>query len=281
MSYVDFILNLAALLLWINWRSLPFDPFTKRTPATLVGTLRRAAPSRFRRWHLLAAIGALLLVRALFYWQIGSAVSWVGQLDLGVISPQFNSKWPDYILLFSVLSFALTLGTFYLSLLLLSILNNPKAADPSPVHRLIKTQLGGLDDWPRWAKASAPFAVMATLWWLFSWWFEWLGIIPPFVSPWHRIEVALVIGLGVYPAWKFIAGGLLVLRLLNTYIYFGKHPLWDYVNETSETLLRPIDAIPLRLGKVDFRPVVALGLVFGLASGLESGLVWLYGKLPL
>ena len=73
MSYVDFILNLAGLLLWIKWRSLPFDPFNKRTPATLVGTLRRAAPSHFRRWHLLAGIGLLLVLRALVYWWIGSA----------------------------------------------------------------------------------------------------------------------------------------------------------------------------------------------------------------
>ena len=65
MAIVDFILNLAGLLLWIKWRSLPFDPFNKRIPATLVGTLRRAAPSRFRRWHLLAGIALLLVLRAL------------------------------------------------------------------------------------------------------------------------------------------------------------------------------------------------------------------------
>jgi hypothetical protein len=41
-AYVDFILNLAALLLWINWRALPFDPLNKRRPATLIGTLRPA-----------------------------------------------------------------------------------------------------------------------------------------------------------------------------------------------------------------------------------------------
>jgi hypothetical protein len=73
MGLIDFILNLAGLLLWLNWRSIRFDPLGKRTPATLVGTLRRAEPSRLRRWHLLAVLGGLLLLRALFYWQIGSA----------------------------------------------------------------------------------------------------------------------------------------------------------------------------------------------------------------
>ena len=66
MTFIDFILNLAGLLLWINWRSILFDPFEKRTPATLVGSLRRAVPTRFRHWHLLAAIGALLVLRAAF-----------------------------------------------------------------------------------------------------------------------------------------------------------------------------------------------------------------------
>ena len=60
MGYVDFILNLAGLLLWLNWRSVRFDPLAKRTPATLMGTLRPAAPKKIRRWHLLAVIAGLL-----------------------------------------------------------------------------------------------------------------------------------------------------------------------------------------------------------------------------
>ena len=44
MGLIDFILNLAGLLMWIKWRSTLFDPLNKRTPATLIGTLRRAAP---------------------------------------------------------------------------------------------------------------------------------------------------------------------------------------------------------------------------------------------
>ena len=73
MALIDFILNLAGLLLWLNWRSVRFDPLGRRTPATLIGTLRRAEPRRLRRWHLLAALGGLLLLRAVIYWQIGSA----------------------------------------------------------------------------------------------------------------------------------------------------------------------------------------------------------------
>jgi uncharacterized protein YggT (Ycf19 family) len=279
MGIVDFILNLAGLLLWINWRSLPFDPFNKRTPATLVGTLRRAAPSHFRRWHLLAGIGALLVLRALFYWQIGSAAHWTGRLDLGVIALSFRSDLFSRILLFSVFSFGVTLGIFYLWLLLLSILTGSTSQE-QPIHRLVRMQLGRIDGWPLWVKIILPFAATTLLWWLAIWLFGWLEIIPKPVSAIHRMEESAVIGLGSYLAWKFIAAALLVLHLLNTYIYFGKHPFWNYVNATAQNLLAPLQKIPLRAGKADFAPVVGIVIVFLTAELAERGLIWLYAWLP-
>ena len=124
MGIIDFILNLAGLLLWLNWRSLRFDPLGKRTPATLIGTLRRAEPRRLRRWHLPAVLGGLLFLRAVLYWQIGSGVGWAaGKLNLGVIELSFRSDYFGHILLFSLFSFGLTLGVFYLWLLLFSLIN--------------------------------------------------------------------------------------------------------------------------------------------------------------
>lgn len=279
MGYVDFILNLAGLLLWLKWRSLPFDPIHKRTPATLIGTLRRAAPSRFRRWHLLAGIGLLLGLRALLYWQIGPAMHWIGKLDLGVITLSFRSDLFGRILLFSVFSFGLTFGIFYLWLLLLSFLARP-TTDAGPFHRLVQMPLGNVDGWPGWAKIISPFAATALLWWLASWLFVWLEVLPRPVSAAHRVEESLVIGLGSYLAWKFVAAALLVLHLLNTYIYFGRHPFWSYVNATAQTLLAPLRKIPLRAGRADFAPVVGIAAIFFAAELAERALAWLYAKLP-
>jgi uncharacterized protein YggT (Ycf19 family) len=86
--------------------------------------------------------------------------------------------------------------------------------------------------------------------------------------------------LGSYLCWKYVIGALLVLHLLNSYIYFGKHPLWPYVNAGARTLLSPLRAMPLRAGKVDFAPVVGIALVFLVAELAGRGLVLLYGKLP-
>ncbi|HEV2434763.1 MAG TPA: hypothetical protein VG077_02085 [Verrucomicrobiae bacterium] len=277
MGIIDFILNLAGLLLWLNWRSLRFDPLGQRRPATLIGTLRRAEPRRLRRWHLPAVLAGLLFLRAVLYWQIGSGVGWAaGKLDLGVIELSFRSDLFGRILLFSFCSFGLTLGVFYLWLLLFSIL-----AGPEPFHRLVRMQLGPIDRLPRGIKLALPLALVAPLWWLASWLLAWLAIVPPPVSAMHRLEAALVIGLGSYLAWKFAAGVLLVLHLLNSYIYFGKYPFWNYVTAEAQTLLRPLHAIPLRAGKVDFAPVLGTALVFLLAELAGRGLAVLYLRLPL
>ena len=277
MALIDFILNLAGLLLWLNWRSVRFDPLGKRTPATLIGTLRRAGPRRWRRWHLLAALGGLLLLRALFYWQIGSAAHWTGALNLSVITLSFRSDFFARMLWFSVFSFGLTLGVFYLWLLLLSILAGP---EPSSFHRLVRMQLGRIDGWSRGVKFLLPLMVMAMFWWLATWLLAWLQIIPQPVSATHRIEAALIVGLNSYLIWKYVIGVLLALHLLNSYIYFGKHPFWSYVNAEARILLSPLRSVPLQAGKADFAPVVGLALVFLVAELAGRGLFFLYGRLP-
>jgi uncharacterized protein YggT (Ycf19 family) len=275
MGLIDFILNLAGLLLWLNWRAANADPLGKSKPATLIGTLRRAEPANTRRWHLPAVLGGLLLLRALFYWQIGSAAGWIGKLDLGVTAVFFRSNVLGQMLLFSIFSFARMFGIVYLWLVLLSILDGPM-----PTHRLVKMQLGTIDGWPRWIKFLLPLAVIALVWGLASWPFAWLHP-RPVMSAAHRIEESLVIALGSYLVWKFLVAALLALNLLNSYIYFGKNPFWNYVNATAKQLLRPLEKIPLRAGKADFAPVAGIALVFLLAGLAGHALVSLYGRLSL
>jgi uncharacterized protein YggT (Ycf19 family) len=277
MGYVDFILNLAGLLLWLNWRSVSFNPLNKRTPATLMGTLRPAAAKKNQHWQLPLFIAALLLVRAIFYWQIGSAPThvWVAKLDLGVTMLPFRSDWFGRILLFSFLSFGRALGIFYIGLLFLSLLKGPE-----PIQRLVRIPLGAVDDWARWSKMILPFAGTAVVWWLASWLLAWLQISPPPVSVAHRCEQSAVMGLSSYLLWQFPAVAILGLHLLNSYIYFGQHPFWNYVNITAQLLSQPLKKVPLRLGRMDFAPVVGIVLIFLAAEFTGRGLVWLYQRLP-
>ena len=274
MRLIDFILNLAGLLLWFNWRAAKADPISKSKPATLIGTLRRAEPGGMKGWHLVAALAALLLLRALFYWQIGSAARWVGKLDLGVTAVFFHSNVIGQMLLFSIFSFARIFSIFYISLVLLSVVEGPMS-----IQRLVKMQLGRIDDWPHWIKLPLPLVVIALSWGLASWPFSWLHP-KPMMSVSHRIEEALIIGLGSYLVWKFLIAALLVLHLLNSYIYFGRHPLWNYVHVVAKQMLRPLEKIPLRMGKVDFAPLVGIALVFLLAELAGRALIYVYGRLP-
>jgi uncharacterized protein YggT (Ycf19 family) len=288
MGLIDFILNLAGLLLWLSWRSVQYDPLTRRTPATLLGTLRPAEKTRWRQWHLPAAIIGLLIARAVGYWLIGSSMNWVGRLDLGVISVPIaiHGRWSDLftsIMLYSFLSFGIALGVVYLWLMLLSIL-----AGPDPVHRLVRVQLGVVDQWPCWLKLLLPGVVTAIGWWLATWLFANLTVgnyssthyLPSPVSATERLEAALLVGLGSYTVWKYVVAGLLVLHLLSTYVYFGKHPFWKYVDATARTLLWPLRNVPLRVGKADFAPVVGIALTFLAAELMQGGLIALYRRLP-
>ncbi len=271
MGYVDFILNLAGLLLWLNWRSNRFDPLVKRTPATLMGTLRPAAPKRLRRWHVLAFLLALLLVRAVIYRAIGSQINWSGKLNLGAVVLWFSNNVQPWIglghmVLFSFFSFGLTLGIFYLCLLPLSLL-----AGPPPIHALVRIPLGRIDDWPRWVKLVLPLFGTAILWALASWLLGRLQILPE-VSPACRFQQAVALGISSYTLWQFPLGAVLVLHLLNSYIYFGKHAAWNYATAVAQKLLRPLNRIPLRVGKVDFAPLVGIVVLFLAANVLENGI---------
>lgn len=279
MGIVDFILNLAGLLLWLNWRSNRFDPLIRRPPATLMGTLRPADPRKLRRWDLLVFLATLLLLRAVIYWWIGRETNWSGKLNLGVVVPCFSSAshWMGFcrMVLYSFLSFGLVLGIFNVSLLPLSLL-----AGPLPIHGLVTIPLGRVDGWPRWVKVILPFFVTAILWWLLSWPLNRLDVLAP-VSLAGRFQQSVVLGVSSYLLWQFPIGAILVLHLLNSYIYFGKHPFWRYINATAHTVLQPLRKIPLRIGRVDCAPLLALAIVFFTAQLAALGLTALFARLPL
>src|SRR6185436_15778701 len=123
MDAIDWILNLACVLLWLNWRSIRFASVPQSIGVSLVGTLRRAEPVRVPRWSSLAALIALLLVRCVFYSQIGSAVNWTPSLQLGVVTLPFRSDYWPQMLLFSFFGFGLWLCGLYSWLLLVSVVN--------------------------------------------------------------------------------------------------------------------------------------------------------------
>jgi uncharacterized protein YggT (Ycf19 family) len=276
-SLVDFILNIAGLLLWLNWKAIPFVP-AARPGMSLVSALRPAGrPSP--RFYYLAALVAMLAIRAVVYWQLGAQIDWSPRIPLGPVTVWFRSDLLGRMLLFSFLSFGVALGILYLCLLLLSWVHAP-AAETDAAQRLVRAHLGGLDRWPSAIKLLLPLLVTAVVWCAFYPLLVKLRIMPADAnSAWRVVAQGAVIGLAVYLVLKFFLVAVFALYLLNSYVYLGEFPLWNFINLTARGLLRPIKWIPLQAGKIDFAPVFAIILVLVSARFTQEALSHLYQKL--
>lgn len=278
MGIIDFILNLAGLLLWINWRSLRFDPMARSRPLTLVGMLKQTSPPRLLQLKYPLALLSLLAVRALFYWQIGPALNWSPTLRLGAIALAFRCDFLGHMFLFSLLSFVFTLVAFFLWLILLAMVN--RRVSDNPLQKLVRLHLGFVDRCPWQLKLLLPLLMGALCWVLLSRVFAWLGMIPLSPTFVELLEQAAILGLATYLVWKYLIVGLLMLHLINSYIYLGDHPFWNFVNATANNLAVPLRWIPLSWGKVDFSPVVGVTLIFLAAELGQHGLTKLYQRIP-
>ena len=273
LTLVHFILNLVALLLWLNWLSMSPDAMPRTAAKSLLGTLKKAGPRGLGRWKFLAAIALLLLVRAVSYWRLGPTLKWTPRLDWGVINVTFRADDFTQLLLFSLLGFLLTLAVFYLWLLLLSLVNR-SVPDTDPLQKLIRHYFKWFERWPAWLKLLLPLFIGGLFWLALHPVFTGLAIIPGSKSTVQLCEQAVVIGLGSYLAWKYLIVGMLLLHLVNSYVFLGNHPFWNFVNATARNLLRPLHGIPARVGRVDFLPLIGLALLFLVTEFLANPPAW-------
>ncbi len=274
MGLIDFITNIVGVLLWLNWRSLRFDPLAKTSAASLIGTLKRAEPRRIKGWQLLAVVVLLLLLRALLYWQIGAAAGWVPKLNLLVVVLAFRNNGPHFIdfltvLLFSVLSFVRVLAVFYFWVLSLSLLSQG-SAEADPIQKLLRQHLGRLSRWPWPFQAVAPLLLTTCLWVALHWLLIRAGVTNRVGSNTHLVEQGLLVGLALYASLKYLLPPLLFVYLIASYVYLGSSPVWDFLFTVSRNLLAPLDGIPLRLGKCDFAPLVGAVLLLLLLHWLPG-----------
>jgi len=280
MALIDIILNLAGLLLWLNFRASRLALSAPSSPLSLVSTLKRPEQNPVNRWMSLGGLAALLFLRAVFYWDIGSALNWTAILSLGAITLPFRSDYFGRMLCYSLASFLLTLGIFYSWLLLISAIN--KSVPDGDFHqRVIRLHLGFCEKLPRTIKVLLPFTIALLLWALLAPLLARIAIIPAAKSRAHLWQQALIIAAGSFAVWKYLIVGLMLLYVVNNYVYLGNRPFWNFISNTGKNLLRPLQFLPLRIGKFDLTPFIATGIVL---VGTEYGMAWLvqcYRKLPL
>ncbi len=277
MTLIDLILNVAGLLIWLNWRAIPFAA-APRPPVTLASTIRPADRPTPRIYYLLGLL-ALLLVRAIVYWQLGTQVDWMPRIPLGPVTVWFRSDVLGRMFLFSLFSFAATLGFFYLCLILLSWAH-PQSTDADPAQRLVRAHLGWLDRWPTAMKLLLPVVLTTLIWCAVHPLLLNLRIVPVDMNPrWFVVAQGAVIGLAAYLALKFFLVAVFALHLVNSYVYLGEFQLWKFINNIAQSLLRPIKWIPLQAGKIDFAPAFAIAVVLLSAQLSQQALTHLYQRL--
>lgn len=265
MGLINFILNLAGLLLWLGWRDQRAGALTANPSIPLARTLSRLGAPKFTRWKYLGGLALLLVLRAVFYYWIGPVVRWTPHLQLGAIAPSFPSEHFWRMELFSVFSFGLTLVAFYLSLLMISVVNR-RVADEEPLQKFVRGCLGRVERWPLVIKLLLPLAGAVVLWMLLSPLFVRLGMIPPVPALGIRFRQGLLVGVGLCLVWKHVLGGLLLLHFLNNYVYLGHHAVLSFAAVTSRRILAPFQRLPLRIGRMDFTPVFVMVLIYLLSE---------------
>ena len=265
MPLLDFILNLAGLLLWLNWR---FITLARRDQGpggiSLAGTIKSTASARAPRWPYLAALAALLFIRPLAYYTIGSNLGVSMSLPLGVVTIPFSPRLLARMFLFSWFSFALFVGTFYLWLTLFALLNRRVAA-PDACLRLVRLHLGVLHRAPGWFQALVPGLAGAGFWVGVSYILEQVGMLPPQGSSNVRLIRALLAGGHAYLAWVAPLAGVLLLYVVNSYVYLGEAAFWSFVECTGRSTLSCLGRFRIQVGKVDLTPLLLVLVLWFLA----------------
>lgn len=276
MGLFDFILNVAGFLLWLNWCTARLDPMARATARTLLGTLKPVAPIRFRRWPLLAWIVLLLVGRAIFYWELGPALNWNPTLDLGAVVLPFKSGSFAQVLLFSLLSYVRIFVILYLWIIFLKAVA-PSDARENPTAKLLKLYLGRLAHWPTAVQLIVPFVAGAVLWIGLEPVLVKLGITLPAHSVLQLLNRAALVGVGSYVTLRWLIAFLLLVHLVDTYVYMGKTSALEFGVATAANLLRPLRKIRLRIGKIDLADLIGIALVFLIGEAV----LWVLPRLYL
>lgn len=260
MDLIDWILNVAGVFLWIDWRSA--QAARPRSALSIASTVRPAsAGSPAKGLGSLASLAVILLVRPLFYYSIGSAVNWIPTLNFLAIAIPWRSDMLGRMFLFSFISFGKALGFYYAWLLLLSATNR-NISDEDGMQRFVRAQLGWLEKISWWFKLLLPSVVAGLVWVGLSSLFMALGLMPtrPFEARWVQ---AGAFALAALLAWKWLLVTLFLVHMLNIYVYLGTHPAWAYASATARRLLAPFRF--LQIGKLDLSPLIGAGIVLALA----------------
>ncbi len=275
MDWVDHLLNLAGLLLWLGFRGVGFQRPDDRLTAR---TLRR--PESGFKLSFGVPLLLLLTLRSWIYWRAGLHLDWVPRLNLGVVAIPFNSALLGRMCLFSFCSFLLAWAVFYCCLgylCLVSYDDRGKNVWAAGVAR----QLGWYGRSPVFFKIAVPWTLAAIVWY-----FAYPGLVAlevalPHAWPGTVWQQGFTVGAMSLVAWKFAIVPCLIIHFVQSYAYLGRGPFLDFVNGAADRTMRVFRWAPLRFGQLDFAPAVLATLVLVASWWAQLWLERLFHQLPL
>lgn len=274
MPWLDLILNLVGLLLWLGWRALHLSAAATPRTVSLASTLRRAESPPSRPLLPLLWLLGLLLGRSLFYWQAGPRWEWTPTLELGAIVLPFRGHQWTHLLLFSFLSFLKLWTIFHLWLLFLAFVH--RGIQAGPMQALVNAQLGILARWPRLLQLFLLPIGGILLWSSLHPALSWFGLVSPSNTGAPVWQEGLALGLAAILSCQYPALALLIIHFLNHNLYVGTISWWDYAALCGRNLLRPVAWLPLVFGRLDLRPLVGISLILLLGYYGAKGVTWLF-----
>ena len=276
MKWLDWVLNIAALLIWLNWRMYRMSIRAANPQHSLLVPVKTPPASKLRTWLSLLSIPLLLIIRAGLYRQLGSAINWTAQLNLHVVVLPFHSEFGPRMVLYSVLSFGWFFTKFYIWLIVISVLNQHEL-EPGGILKYVRLQLGAVEKWPVTLKLVLPIVAITIAWLAINPLLEKTAVVPP-SSVLRMIEQGLLVGFAGYLSASSLLAAVLFLHLLNSYVYLGESSVWRLASNTSRQLVKPLSG--LRIGRFDLAALVGLVLVVGIAQLADLVLPVVYQRLP-
>lgn len=274
---INLLLNLAGLGLWIG--AFVFSRTSARLsrPLTLLATLRPETSAIHSRLVLLGSLVALLILRAAAYWNFSTPG---GRLvDFGILSISFRSDLFADLLAYSLCSFLVFLYLYYLWMLGISLCC--RSSDPvDSIENFVNQQLRFLASWHVGWKVFILLFVGAGLWLAIGIMLPVFGIggIPQGWSVPTILLQSPFVAASFGCSFLLVMAVILALHLINSYVHFGEHAAWPFIDRTAKVYLSPFRRFPLMFGRFDFAPICGILAFLFLNWVGDLGIRWIWRR---
>lgn len=232
---------------------------------TIAGPTPRQGKTFKHSWVYLIALIILLTTRSVFYHRFGPGLDWIPSLEFIDVAPHFRSDFFHRSLAYSTISFARWLSALYFCLALLMSIK-PDTDTAKMWRSFLRCQfgwLGGLSPALLWVSTLVLAVLVHTT---ESVWTVHIGVAETHSSLYKYLPLIIMLD---FRATIYLSIIILTLFILNSYVYFGEHPLWKNIDNSGTRLLAPFRKTNLIAGKVDLTPFIVMTIALAISFVLR------------